>query len=356
MGKMGDVSRQSDSESELQQFDKLFPELVEDVLNSRAIKGAGTEQAVDWFRKVAEYNVPFGKKNRGISVVTSYRKLVKDPAAENIKRAQVLGWCVEWLQAFFLVADDIMDQSETRRGQACWYKKDDVGLVAINDSFFLESAIFQLLRKHIGDQSYYVNVLELFHETIMQTVAGQCLDMRTAPVGGKIDFTHFTLETYSAIVKWKTAFYSFYLPVALAMHMAGISDETSHNNVKPILLKMGHFFQVQDDYLDCFGTPEVTGKIGTDIEDNKCSWLVVQALHLATPEQRQVLEENYGRHDAENVSIIKSLYQELKIPKVYSDYEESSYQELMTLIAETQCPVPASVFTDFAQKIYKRQK
>lgn len=46
----------------------------------------------------------------------------------------------------------------------------------------------------------------------------------------------------------------------------------------------------QDDYLDCFGTPEVTGKIGTDIEDNKCSWLVVQALHLAAPEQRQVLE------------------------------------------------------------------
>lgn len=52
---MGDVSRQPDSESELQQFDKLFPELVEDVLNSRAIKGAGTEQAVDWFRKVSSF-------------------------------------------------------------------------------------------------------------------------------------------------------------------------------------------------------------------------------------------------------------------------------------------------------------
>jgi len=34
----------------------------------------------------------------------------------------------------------------------------------------------------------------------------------------------------------------------------------------------------------------VTGKIGTDIQDNKCSWLVVTALGIMTPEQRAELE------------------------------------------------------------------
>ena len=48
--------------------------------------------------------------------------------------------------------------------------------------------------------------------------------------------------------------------------------------------------KIQDDYLDAFGDPEVIGKIGTDIEDNKCSWLVVQALERADPEQRAVIE------------------------------------------------------------------
>ena len=48
--------------------------------------------------------------------------------------------------------------------------------------------------------------------------------------------------------------------------------------------------QIQDDYLDAFGDPEVIGKIGTDVEDNKCSWLVVQALERASPEQRAVIE------------------------------------------------------------------
>lgn len=34
----------------------------------------------------------------------------------------------------------------------------------------------------------------------------------------------------------------------------------------------------------------MTGKIGTDIQDNKCSWLVVTALEIMTPKQREELE------------------------------------------------------------------
>lgn len=62
---------------------------------------------------------------------------------------------------------------------------------------------------------------------------------------------------------------------------------------------MGHFFQVQDDFLDCFGNPEVTGKIGTDIEDNKCSWLAVVAMQRANAEQKQIMIDCYGQKGKE---------------------------------------------------------
>lgn len=42
--------------------------------------------------------------------------------------------------------------------------------------------------------------------------------------------------------------------------------------------------------MDCYGDPEVIGKIGTDIQENKCSWLVIQALKKATESQREILE------------------------------------------------------------------
>ncbi|KAM4663317.1 farnesyl pyrophosphate synthase isoform 2-T2 [Discoglossus pictus] len=350
------ITQTTKASDERQEFSSYFQQVVQDLIEEEW-GHPEVGDAITRLKEVLEYNAPGGKCNRGMTVLASYRELVGSKLQKdgNLQRALAVGWCVELLQAFFLVADDIMDNSVTRRGQPCWYKKEGIGMDAINDSFLLEASIYRVLKKYCRGQSYYLNLLELFLETSYQTELGQTLDLTTGQPG-KVDLNRYTEKRYKAIVKYKTAFYSFYLPVAAAMYMAGIDGEEDHNNAKTILLEMGEFFQIQDDYLDSYGDPSVTGKIGTDIQDNKCSWLVVEALSKVTPEQRRVLEENYGQDDAEKVRRVKQLYDELDLPGLYRQYEESSYQRLQQLVSQHANGLSKEIFLGLAAKIYKRQK
>ena len=82
---------------------------------------------------------------------------------------------------------------------------------------------------------------------------GQLLDLVTADEE-VVDLDKFSLDKHSFIVIFKTAYYSFYLPVALAMYMSGINSEEDLKQVRDILIPLGEYFQIQDDFLDCFGT------------------------------------------------------------------------------------------------------
>jgi farnesyl diphosphate synthase len=86
--------------------------------------------------------------------------------------------------------------------------------------------------------------MDLYHEVTFQTELGQLLDLLTAPEDS-VDLTKFSLEKHSFIVTYKTAFYSFYLPVALAMYMAGVSSDEELRQAKDILIPLGEYFQIQ---------------------------------------------------------------------------------------------------------------
>ena len=104
------------------------------------------------------------------------------------------------------------------------YKRPHVKEIAINDSFILESCVFELIRKRFRGRPSYVSLLELFHEVTLQTEIGQLLDLTSQPIDGTPDLQRFTPSRHAMIVKYKTAFYSFYLPVACGMILSGIDS------------------------------------------------------------------------------------------------------------------------------------
>ncbi|KAJ8435937.1 LOW QUALITY PROTEIN: hypothetical protein Cgig2_013284 [Carnegiea gigantea] len=298
-------------------FQQLYAVLKSELLENPAFEHDSFSHR--WVETMLDYNVPGGKLNRG--------------------------WCIQWLVGSVLVLDDILDNSDTRRGRPCWFRLPNVGLIAINDGVLLWNHINLMLKKHFRDQSYYVDLLELFNEVEFQTASGEMLDLIT----GEKDLSFFTSAIQTRIGKYKTAYGTFYLPFACALLVLGERVE-DYEDVKDLLLEMGVYFQVQDDYLDCFGDPEKIGKIGTDIQDFKCSWLVVKALEMCNEEQRKLLYDNYGKADSESVEAVKGVYKELQLERVYAEYEIEMYEKLTARIEAVPCKAVRAVLNAYLER------
>ena len=128
-------------QNEIQDFKNIFQRLIDELTNRIQLQPMNNllfrinddpliDDTYQWLRHLMEYNVPFGKLNRGLSLTINYQILASCKSIPEIyktleykENSRILGWCVEMFQAYFLILDDIMDNSITRRGRPCWYRK-----------------------------------------------------------------------------------------------------------------------------------------------------------------------------------------------------------------------------------------
>lgn len=83
------------SKDDIREFMSVWPDIVRD-LNDYA-KKYEPHDAPKWFSKLLQYNVPNGKKNRGLVLVQAFKILAQNGELneDNLKLVQCLGWCVE---------------------------------------------------------------------------------------------------------------------------------------------------------------------------------------------------------------------------------------------------------------------
>lgn len=327
---------------------------------------AGTE--MPRIEKLLDYNCKGGKMTRAKTITRICEiKLSEDsePPAKKAKLSKeecpmyaacVLGWCLEICQAYLLVMDDIMDHSETRRFQPCWYKLPDVGVgLGIVDASLLRSFVYTILKKFLSHKPYYLQVLEMFNQTMFMTEVGQMLDTLSEQ---RKSIKYLTEETYMNVVRHKTCYYTFHLPLAMGLVVSGdLGKNVSEDELKEVAFAIGEYFQIQDDVMDCYSDPKVIGKIGTDIQDFKCSWLAVTFVKNAIPEQMEVFKANYGKDDEACIAKIKGLYNDMNVRKMFEELEEEYGKKVGALIPkfEAQCPVLKQAIEMLWKVTYKRK-
>lgn len=350
-------------------FHEAYITIKKDLVADFVAEGMPTT-GLEWYERNIDFNLPGGKLNRGLAILDTV-EVMKDRelTEDECFKVAVMGWCIELIQAYFLVTDDLMDGSLTRRGHPCYYKV--VGLVSVNDACLLRSAVHVLLRKYFSEEKYYGRLQDAVLDTIYKTEMGQMLDTITSTTqnSDRYDLNTFSLEKYSKIVIYKTAFYSFYLPVFMGLLLcdvptpprekAGDPLTDPYQRARDILLPMGEYFQVQDDYLDAFTPPEILGKIGTDIIDGKCSWCICKTLSLASPEQIEVLKKNYGTNEvgSEEEKTVKRVYDEVGLKEKYAKYQAEFKTEFYESIEDVErVGLKKGIFIRFFNKIYGRDR
>jgi isopentenyl-diphosphate delta-isomerase type 1 len=213
---------------------------------------------------------------------------------------------VELLHTFALLHDDVMDRSATRRGRPSAYASfaaahRDGDRLGDSDWFGCSAAILA------GDLTY-VWADELFDATDLpaaavtraravftalrrEVIAGQHLDLVLA------SDRHAHEDGARNVALLKSARYTVTRPLELGAALAEGGEA-----VAPALAAYGDAvgiaFQMRDDILGLFGDQAVTGKSTLDdLREGKRTVLVLRALRLADPDQRQLLEACLGDPD-----------------------------------------------------------
>jgi geranylgeranyl diphosphate synthase type II len=132
-------------------------------------------------------------------------------------------------------------------------------------------------------------LLSLLEQTILETVAGEHADVALSD--GIITPDLRTILSTSA---YKTATYSFVLPLRAAAVLAG-SSSVAEERLTTIGRHLGLAYQLQDDLLSVFGDPDAHGKDPfSDLREGKETAIISYARMTSHWEE---IEQHFGRPD-----------------------------------------------------------
>lgn len=231
---------------------------------------------------------------------------------------------LEMFHAAALVHDDLLDQSDTRRGAPAVHKRFETlhsasgwagsperfgvaGSVLVGDLMLgWSSEIFGNALLAAPTREIEAACRDEFSKMRVEVMAGQYLDVleeNSAP-------TRAVEEAFgraNRVMLYKTAKYSIEAPMLIGAAFAG-AEPGLLRGLSAFGIPLGMAFQLRDDVLGAFGDPAVTGKpAGDDLREGKRTVLVALTLQNLTPSIGRIFEELLTSRDldAEQIAFMQ---------------------------------------------------
>jgi geranylgeranyl diphosphate synthase type I len=295
-----------------------FPDPIEAVsqrldqfLSAQRLSVAGDGPEALSFVEAAGSTLAGGKRLRARFCVTGWRAVAEAgsvPAAGIPASVTAAAAALEVFQAAALVHDDLVDNSDTRRGRPAAHRALEAahrgaGWLGDAEAYGRAAAILlgdllvawsdDLLEEGLAESRHAAAARRAYATMRRDVTVGQYLDVaeesafRTAPPS---EHAGRALR----IASLKSARYSVQQPLLIGAALAG-ADDGQQEALRAFGHPIGMAFQLRDDVLGVFGDPAVTGKpAGDDLREGKRTVLVALALESLPAGARRTLDELLG--------------------------------------------------------------
>ena len=193
-------------------------------------------------------------------------------------KQQQLAAIIEFIHTATLLHDDVVDESDKRRGKSTAnHIFGNAASVLVGD--FLYSRAFQMMVKLQN-----MRVMEVLSEatnTIAEGEVLQLLNVHNADV---------TEEAYLKVIRYKTAkLFEAAARLGAVLASASIADEQA---LAQYGMHLGTAFQLVDDVLDLSGDKEKIGKnLGDDLSEGKPTLPLLYAMHQSAPAEAAMIRK-----------------------------------------------------------------
>jgi geranylgeranyl diphosphate synthase type II len=247
---------------------------------------------------------------------------------------------VELFHNFTLIHDDIMDRAPIRRGKPTVHEKYGSSTAILAGDVTMVVGYEYISR--IGSP-HLRRILHLYNQTAIHVCEGQQLDM---------DFESrekVSMDEYLHMIGLKTSvLLAASLQIGSILGGAGLGNQ---DKIYQFGKNLGLAFQIQDDYLDCYGDASKFGKkVGGDILAGKKTFLLVKTLDMATDVQLRRMKGLETVSADEKIAGMLELFHDCGVDawvqELKEQYRQAAWQSLEDIAVLNSRKEPLRHLTD----------